>query len=200
MCAKQGETWKNTLFYSLIYPGYSKELHVWIKINTNLVCQDIRLSNKNGAVHSISAWWNIQGGQNCAYFQQKKITNLVINQHCLHFRRMKVNILGKCIIKIPNLQQIIVLYRVCATYIIVYSKIHIFFTFLIYNNILISMLIKTNVNLPHKTMFSIKIGTSHLSPPSWIYRVDKIMCWHHFGHPVYWTMWSSITYLLWINS
>ena len=49
----------------------------------------------------------------------EKITNFVINQHCLHFKCMKVNNFGKCITKIPNLQPIMVLYRVGTTYIIV---------------------------------------------------------------------------------
>ena len=61
---------KYYFFHSLIYPGYSKQSHVWIKTKMNLVCQDIRLSNKNGAVRSMSTWWNIQGGQNCAYFNR----------------------------------------------------------------------------------------------------------------------------------
>ena len=38
-------------------------------------------------------------------FQQKRITNLVISQYSLHFKCMKVNILDKCIIKIPDLQK-----------------------------------------------------------------------------------------------
>ena len=87
-------------------------------------------------------------------FQQKKVTNLVINQHCLHFKCMKVNILSKCITRIPNLQQIIVLYRVCTTYIIRKSKIPIFFIFWYTLYILNSILIKTDVNLPNKTVFS----------------------------------------------
>ena len=37
-------------------------------------------------------------------FQHDRVTNLVISQQCLHFKYMKVNILGKFIIKIPDLQ------------------------------------------------------------------------------------------------
>ena len=37
----------------------------------NSVCQDIRLSNKNGAVHSMYTRWNIQGGQNFECFNRK---------------------------------------------------------------------------------------------------------------------------------
>ena len=53
---------KNSLFITFLYPGYSKQALAWIKTNMNLVCQDIRLSNNNRAVHSMSTWWNIQGG------------------------------------------------------------------------------------------------------------------------------------------
>ena len=53
------------------------------------------------------------------HISTEKVTNLVINQHSLHFKCMKVNIFGKCIIKLSNLQHIMVLYRVCLTYIIV---------------------------------------------------------------------------------
>ena len=87
---------------------------------------------KTGTVHSMSTWWNTQVWSKSCLFQQKKVTNLLINHHSLHFKCMKVNIFGKCIIQLPNLQQIMVLYRVCLTYIIVYSKIYVFFTFLIY--------------------------------------------------------------------
>ena len=44
-------------------------------------------------------------------YQQNKITNLVINQPYFPFKCMDVNILDKCIIKLPNLQQIMVFSR-----------------------------------------------------------------------------------------
>ena len=47
------------------------------------------------------------------HISTEKCTNLVIK----HVKRMKVNIFGKCIKKIPNQQQTMVLYRVCLTYI-----------------------------------------------------------------------------------
>ena len=50
-------------FHSLIYPAHSKQSHMWIKTNMNLVYlvyQDIRLSNKNRAVHSMSTRWHMK--------------------------------------------------------------------------------------------------------------------------------------------
>ena len=37
-----------------------------------------------------------------AHISTEKVANLVINQHSLHFKCMKVNIFGKCIIKLYN--------------------------------------------------------------------------------------------------
>ena len=66
----------------------------------------MRLLDKSGncslSVHTVK----YTGWSKLCIFQQKRVTNLIISQHCLHFKYMKVSILGKCIIKIPDLQKV----------------------------------------------------------------------------------------------
>ena len=64
----------------------------------NLVCQAIRLSNKKKMeLFTQCSHGEIYTVLKIVPISTEKITNLVINQHCLHFKCMKVNIFGKCI-------------------------------------------------------------------------------------------------------
>ena len=104
---------KILFFHSLIYPGYCKQSHVGIKTKYEFSMQrtydfQIKMELFTQCPHS-----EIYRVIKIVHISTEKVTNKVINQHCLPFNCMKVNILGKCIIKIPNLQQVMVLYRVC---------------------------------------------------------------------------------------
>ena len=78
----------------------------------NLVYQDIRLSNKNGNY----IFTQCPHGEIYRVVQIAHISTEEGNS--LHFECMKVNLFGKCMINLPNLQQIMVFYRVYLSYII----------------------------------------------------------------------------------
>ena len=119
--------------------------------------------NENRAVHSMSKWWNIQGGQIMhKNISTERSTNLVISLYCLLFK-CKVNILEKCIIKIPHLQKYGIIQGVQNLNHSVKWNPHFlhFLTYPVYSN-LNRKLIKTDVNLPNKTVLTIKIWKQSL--------------------------------------
>ena len=77
----------------------------------NLVCQDVYNFQMKMELFTQCPHSKIYRVAKTVHISIEKYTNLVSNQHCSHFKCMKVNILGKCIIKIPNLQEIMVSYN-----------------------------------------------------------------------------------------
>ena len=107
-------TWQITVIY---IPGKIRIHPIWASSQNNKDDTGSVIPVCLWAIHSVSTWWSIRhGGQN---------SKLCI---CIHINRTEsliwllINtayILHKCILKILNLQQIMVLYRVYASYIII---------------------------------------------------------------------------------